>query len=119
MALPVDGKSGPAAVPVREALTAVGAGFKQTGDGLYRLVAALLDDVSGQVRNLFQHPATAVTGMVAGAMLVVLVLLAIMMVRHFIVQDPAKPHPAKPQQKGPLPAPKTKNGPANPSHGGG
>ena len=109
MALPVDGKSGPAAVPVHEALTAVGAGFKQTGDGLYRLVAALLDDVSGQVRNLFQHPATAVTGMVAGAMLVVLVLLAIMMVRHFIVQDPAKPHPAKPQQKGPLPAPKTKN----------
>ena len=93
MALATDGVLGSLAISVHGAFDAVGAGLLELAAAAARLFAALQQTATGFSDVVLQHSAVMLTGMVAGAVVVLLVLLVTKSVHHSAVTVPSKkPH---------------------------
>src|ERR1700677_992700 len=104
MALATDGVLGSLAISVHGAFDAAGAGLLELAAAAARFFAALQQTAAGFSDVVLQHSAVMLTGMAAGAMVVLLVLILTKLVHHSAVAVPSK-KPRKPS----LSMPETKD----------
>ena len=104
MALATNGILGSLAILVHGAFDAVGAGLQEVAAAVAQLVAALQQAATGFSDVVLQHAGVMITGMVAGAAVVLLGLLVTRLMHHSAVTVPSR----KPDRT-PISVPETKD----------
>ena len=104
MTSPAPPAASPPIVSIGDAFTAMLAGFRQVGDGLYTLSLALLHHAASFAGQLLQQPTVLAAGILIGAAVCLAAWPIALLVRR-VSKSAEAPAP----QQGALPAPKTQN----------